>query len=178
MSLVDDSVCGRRYIKPIEPDVESYHSGSSRVVAGYEVYPPHSQPWIVAFANPNRQLSSCAGTLIHPNFVISAMHCFESKGDLFERSIAVLGLHDKENPGDQSQWIKIKNLYPDPRIDIADITEGKDYWRSYDLIMLELETPANLGKDFPNVGIACLGEASKTYDGYLTYIIGWGLKEN
>ena len=93
VSFVCDSqhLCGRRHIKPIEPKV------ISRVVAGYEVYPPHSQPWIVAFANISRKFASCGGTLIHPKFVISAMHCFDSLSSVVLRSIAVLGLHDKAN---------------------------------------------------------------------------------
>ena len=79
---------------------------------------------------------------------------------MYDKSIAVLGLHDKENPGDQLQWITIKNRFPDPRIDWSQ----DPFWEKYDLIMLELEALAKLGKDFPNVGLACLGESSKTYD--------------
>ena len=140
--------CGRRQIKPIEPRVQS------RVVAGYEVYPPHSQPWIVAFANSSRKFASCGGTLIHPKFVISAMHCFDSLSSVVLRSIAVLGLHDKANPGEDVQWINIKNRYPDPRIDFS----KEKYWLSYDMVMQELEKSAKLGDAYPNVAMECLGE--------------------
>ena len=153
-------ICGRRHIKPIEPKVRS------RVVGGYEVYPPHSQPWMVAFANASRHFTSCGGTLIHPSFVISAMHCFWFN----EKSMAVLGLHDKARPEYTLQWINIKNRYADPRNDWPESCYGL----SYDVVMLELEKPAKLGTAFPNVALACLGESIKTYDGYLTYTMGWG----
>ena len=70
-----------------------------QIINGYEVNPPHSQPWVVGFADENKKGVFCGGTLINKNTAISAQHCFDSSEDRKEKVYAVLGLHNMKEPG-------------------------------------------------------------------------------
>ena len=80
-------------------------SGSRTMVGGPDacIVKPHSKPWAVRFTiiTPNGTIihegTSCGGTLISKNLVLTAAHCGVGQG----RHAAMVGEHDVENRYDQ-----------------------------------------------------------------------------
>ena len=59
----------------IHSKLSCHTEGTSRVVGGYTAK-QYTWRWIVKFKN-----FGCAGTIIHPNFVVTAAHCCNGVGE-------------------------------------------------------------------------------------------------
>uniref|UniRef100_A0A3B4F895 Plasminogen n=1 Tax=Pundamilia nyererei TaxID=303518 RepID=A0A3B4F895_9CICH len=139
--------CGTPVIKP--------KRCFSRLVGGC-VSNPHSWPWQISLRTSIGK-HVCGGTLIDPQWVLSAAHCFESS--IWPSAYKVfLGIHTERGNEPSKQERRLEKIVMGPnRADIA---------------LLKLESPAIIND---NVQPACLPEkdyiVSSTAECFVT---GWG----
>lgn len=80
----NDPQCGTKGLSSSSPPSSSplLENQENKIVGGVEAV-PHSFPWLASFGsyNPNEgpnevaYRSSCTGSLVHPQFVLTAGHC-------------------------------------------------------------------------------------------------------
>uniref|UniRef100_A0A8C5LGD4 Plasminogen n=1 Tax=Jaculus jaculus TaxID=51337 RepID=A0A8C5LGD4_JACJA len=139
--------CGKPQVEP--------KKCPGRVVGGC-VANPHSWPWQISLRTRFGQ-HFCGGTLISPEWVLTAAHCLERSSRPSSYKV-VLGAHQEVNVEADAQVIEVARLFSEPtRADIA---------------LLKLARPAKItNKVIP----ACLPSANYVVaDRTLCYITGWG----
>ncbi|ERE86382.1 plasminogen [Cricetulus griseus] len=140
--------CGKPQVEP--------KKCPGRVVGGCVAH-PHSWPWQISLRTRFSGQHFCGGTLISPEWVLTAAHCLEkSSRPAFYK--VVLGAHEEDIRGSDVQQIEVKQLFLEPtRADIA---------------LLKLTRPATItNKVIP----ACLPSPNYVVaDRTLCYITGWG----
>ncbi|XP_051020199.1 plasminogen [Acomys russatus] len=127
-----------------------------RVVGGC-VANPHSWPWQISLRTRFGGQHFCGGTLISPEWVLTAAHCLEKSSRAAFYKV-VLGAHEEDIGGSDVQQIEVAKLITEPtRADIA---------------LLKLRRPAAItDKVIP----ACLPSPNYVVaDRTLCYITGWG----
>ncbi|XP_059796862.1 plasminogen isoform X4 [Balaenoptera ricei] len=141
--------CGKPQVEP--------KKCPGRVVGGC-VAIPHSWPWQVSLRKrfPSRN-HFCGGTLISPEWVLTAAHCLDSFSGPASYKV-VLGAHQETAVEDSVQEIQVAKLFPGPpRADIA---------------LLKLSSPAVITE---KVIPACLPSPNYVVaDRTVCYITGWG----
>ncbi|KAB0404656.1 hypothetical protein E2I00_017569 [Balaenoptera physalus] len=141
--------CGKPQVEP--------KKCPGRVVGGC-VAIPHSWPWQVSLRKrfPSRN-HFCGGTLISPEWVLTAAHCLDSFSGPASYKV-VLGAHQETAVEDSVQEIQVAKLFPGPtRADIA---------------LLKLSSPAIITE---KVIPACLPSPNYVVaDRTVCYITGWG----
>uniref|UniRef100_A0A8C9DR42 Plasminogen n=1 Tax=Prolemur simus TaxID=1328070 RepID=A0A8C9DR42_PROSS len=139
--------CGKPQVEP--------KKCPGRVVGGC-VAQPHSWPWQISLRTRYGD-HFCGGTLISPEWVLTAAHCLErSRWPSAYR--VILGAHEEKNLQSDVQQIEVSRLFLEPtRADIA---------------LLKLSSPAAItDKVIP----ACLPPADYVVaDRTVCYITGWG----
>jgi len=131
--------------------------GNSRIVGGQEVK-PHSWPWMAKMYGVG-----CGATLLAPQWVVSAAHCFRST-DASRYSVG-LGLHDRQD-GLYRQIIRVAKVIKHERYNIPKTMDN-------DITLLKLEKPAVIN-DY--VSPVCLPKTDVP-DGKMCYVTGWGNTE-
>ena len=148
-----DRVCGKRLIRDVL-------SSRLRIIGGRESR-RGSWPWQVLIFNKLHE-PFCGGTLIHPEFVLTAAHCVRQR--LYVRA----GEHDLLTDEGTEQEIRVAQVYTHPDYDVETVDN--------DMALLRLRKPFRMTK---YVSVACLPSA-KTYmdvDSMGT-ILGWGKRDN
>ncbi|XP_066556552.1 trypsin-2 [Amia ocellicauda] len=137
----------------------------SRIVGGEEAI-PHSWPWQVSVGVVNEHI--CGGTVIHPEWILTAAHCvygFEKK--YLDLLVVVAGDHDitTKDPEEQKRSVKEVILHPG----------YNDISLDYDVALLQLATPLVYNN---YVHPVCLPSKSQevNYSGSCT-VSGWGSKQ-
>ncbi|XP_029800593.1 plasminogen [Suricata suricatta] len=139
--------CGKPQVEP--------KKCPGRVVGGC-VANPHSWPWQISLRTRFGK-HFCGGTLIAPEWVLTAAHCLERSSRPAAYKV-ILGAHQERNLETDVQDIEVSKLFLEPtRADIA---------------LLKLSRPAVIT---PKVIPACLPPANYVVaDRTLCYITGWG----
>jgi len=150
--------CGITYIEP------DNINNASRIVGGYEAV-PGSWPW-QAYLKWKGGFT-CGGTLIHPQWVLSAGHCFYEGEDPADWEI-VLGEFDDtvEDGWEQTRMVEKVIINPNYDPNLID----------YDFTLIKLASPVELND---HVAPACFpsetDDLETTFPPDMTCIVsGWG----
>ncbi|XP_051500734.1 apolipoprotein(a)-like isoform X2 [Myxocyprinus asiaticus] len=145
--------CGEPAIKP--------KSCFGRIVGGC-ISKPHSWPWQISFRPSTSKQHFCGGTLIDPQWVLTAAHCIKGENHDWSQSPSAikifLGIHAKRAIGPSKQ-----------ERDVSKIIMGPD---GADIALLKLDRPAVIND---KVSIACLPEKDYIVPrGTECHVTGWG----
>lgn len=159
--------CGARYISN---DIEA-----KRIVGG-QISSPGAWPWQVALLQNNTQ--TCGGSLVSPEWVVSASHCFVGSGLSKNPNhwTVTLGEHHLKNEDwfEQAREVKAIYLHPQYKNSANKVSDNKlkSIPPDYDVAVLHLKTPAILDNFvFP---ICLLPPGFKFSVGKECYVSGWG----
>lgn len=139
--------------------------GSFRVIGGQESQ-RLSWPWQVALLTRWSE-QYCGGTLVAPQWMMTAAHCVRKKGRR-RRFVIRVGEHNLEDIEGTEDDITPEVEYPHPDFDYVTITN--------DIALVRMREPL---PPFAHPGYACIpGENFSPDPDALCHILGWGKRKN
>ncbi|XP_075182690.1 granzyme A-like isoform X2 [Anomaloglossus baeobatrachus] len=102
-----------------------------KIINGDEVY-PHSRPYMAYIATVIENKTSCAGSLIRPNWVLTAAHCKTA----VNKTKVTLGVHSLKEKETENQMINIIASFQ-PK-------EYREQTKRFDIKLLQLSRDAEL----------------------------------
>ncbi|XP_004440495.1 PREDICTED: kallikrein-4 [Ceratotherium simum simum] len=132
--------------------------GSSRIIAG-EDCSPYSQPWQAALFTGNEFF--CGGVLVHPQWVLSAAHCFQNS---YTVGLGLHSLDDDQEPGACMMETSLSIQHPD---------YNKPFYAN-DLMLIKLKESVSPSATIRNISIA--SQCPTAGDSCL--VSGWGQLKN
>ncbi|XP_070817877.1 chymotrypsin-like elastase family member 3B [Chaetodon trifascialis] len=140
----------------------SYQPLMSRVVNGEDAR-PYSWPWQISLQFPTSSgyWHNCGGTLLNPNWVLTAAHCI---GHPTYR--VVLGEHDLTKEEGYEQFRNVEKIVVHPNWNEYCPTCGND------IAMIKLASPADLNDKVQPSCVPQSGEIAPHNDP--CYVTGWG----
>lgn len=132
-------------------------------------------PWQVALmyaTNPNPYLGQfCGGSLIDPEWVLTAAHCVFDTGGIMTPGeidvvVGIIKLSSGPTTGSTGQRLDVAQIIPHPNYN--EITVDSD------LALLRLSTPATLDSTVGVIGLVEPGNANLANPGVNATISGWG----
>ncbi|XP_021036419.1 granzyme K isoform X1 [Mus caroli] len=135
---------------------ECFHT---EIIGGREVQ-PHSRPFMASIQYRSKHI--CGGVLIHPQWVLTAAHCYSwfPKG---HSPTVVLGAHSLSKNEPMKQTFEIKKFIPFSRFQSGSASD--------DIMLIKLRTAAELNK---HVQLLHLGSKNYLRDGTKCQVTGWG----
>lgn len=134
---------------------------TSRIVGGVTAE-ENSWPWIVKLNIGGKPM--CGGTIISPDFVITAAHCCEGMNK--DRLEIITGAH-RTDYSDPDQSYKVKRVWMHENYDRFDLNN--------DFCILNVATPIMM---MDEVSIACLPNQGDELEATAQcFVAGWGLVE-
>ena len=149
ITLADDCTCGIENI-------------STRIINGHESK-PYTYPWVVYLKEGGDEHASfCTGTIISPNFVMTAAHCATTEFDPTIRTMHTWQGCGKSNI-EKGPTYKVKKVFRHPNFKWK-MGEG------YDVTLLQLERPVNDSMPI------CLTRSTTGFEESI--VAGWGMISN
>ncbi|KAM9250213.1 acrosin-like [Cariama cristata] len=139
-------------------------SGPSRIVGGTDAQ-PGAWPWIVSIQDPWKTGTGhiCGGSLISPQWVLTAAHCFIKARHITMWRV-VIGATHLTQLGPEAQVRNIKRLLVHEHY--SSVSESND------IALLELDQPVQCGY---SIQLACMPDASLRVSELTScYVGGWG----
>ncbi|XP_005412805.1 PREDICTED: kallikrein-4-like [Chinchilla lanigera] len=133
---------------------DGLHLVSKRTSVDYTCI-PHSRPWHAALFHDEDGF--CSGVLVHPQWVLSAAHCWQK---YYTIGLGLHRLYERNEPG--SQMIKASFSVQHPKYVTA--------WKGYDLMLIKLSKPVVESDTIRTISIS--SKCPKT--GTRCLVSGWG----
>lgn len=129
----------------------------SRIVGGIDAT-PGSWPWLVALSHldDNYKGEFCGGTLIKPDWVVTASHCLE--GENADSFHVVAGVYDLKQ--DKGQQIKVKRIIMHPKYN--------SFNKNFDVALVQLKSKVKNAVTIPLIA------GTPGLSGVMATVVGWG----
>jgi len=155
--------------------VNKYGSGADKIVGGHETE-AHQYPWLVSlwveYPEWGMDNHMCGGTLISPQYIVTAAHCTkELGGPEFEDPKvwkALVGAHNFNNLDAAAKWIKIEKIV---------VNDYSILSHANDIAIWKLAEPVDIDTEKWSRNTLCLPSPKADLDlSKLKCVVsGWGL---
>nr|XP_027206866.1 venom protease-like [Penaeus vannamei] len=153
-----------------------------RIIGGEEISPPNKYPWLVGLLQSETVEDgfSCGGSIISPNYVLTAAHCLFDEDDLAvpaeELQVGIanhnFNSEDDDIPG-VTQVVDVESY-----ITHEDYIHGELSDFNNDIALILLKETLDL-TSYPQVRPVCLPSDPNTkYEGQTGIMVGWGDTKN
>jgi len=151
----EDAKCGRPAVKP---------DTSTEIVGGKDAI-PYSWPWQVALFRPGIG-QFCAGTIISPQWVVTAGHCFygSTNPDIYKVKLGVYNKNLNDEPGEQV--LEISEIHVHPKYNPSKVV--------YDITLLKLKTPVSFTDHISPICLPAALQEDLPDAGSNVFVTGWG----
>jgi len=138
---------------------------STDIVGGKDAI-PYSWPWQVALVNAGSDFQFCAGTLISPQWILTAGHCFAgaTRPESYRVKLGVYNKRKSDEPGEQV--LGITEIRVHPKYD-----GGKTI---FDSALLKLEKPVTYTDHISPACLPAALNADLPDAGRAVFVTGWG----
>jgi len=152
----NDAKCGTPAIKP----------DTTKIVGGKDAI-PYSWPWQVALFKGSfgSNYQFCAGTIIAPQWVVTAGHCFygSTNPKLFQVKLGVFNKAKNDEPGELV--LNVSEIHVNPKYNPSKIT--------FDITLLKLSAEVKYTDHISPICLPAQDEALPDA-GDMTFVTGWG----
>jgi len=147
--------CGSPAIKP---------DTSTSIVGGKDVI-PYSWPWQVLLVSKSNGRLECGGSVISPQWVITAAHCVSgSNANRYQVRLGVFNQAKKDEPG--AQTFDISEIHVHPNFNYAKAI--------FDIALLKLTSPVTYSDHISPVCLPSALQESLPVVNTTVFVIGWG----